>query len=144
MLLHLFEERLVATDRVDDEMRQLADRHYSRRRIGYREFVGPGRALVLRNVEGTILFAWRSTLYRLDDQVGYECTIFRNESDQLSSDVILEAEQRVFDAWGRDRLFTYVDPRKVRSRNPGYCFKMAGWRFVRLSKDQGLHLLTKP
>lgn len=25
--------------------------------------------------------------------------------------------------WGERRMFTYVDPRKLQSANPGYCFK---------------------
>jgi hypothetical protein len=39
-------------------------------------------------------------------------------------------------------MFTYVDPRKIRSRNPGYCFKVAGWAFIRRTTE-GLHLLAK-
>jgi len=49
----------------------------------------------------------------------------------------------VFQEWGPDRLFTYVDPSKILSANPGYCFKRAGWRFVRRMAD-GKHLLEKP
>jgi len=55
---------------------------------------------------------------------------------------ILEAEAEAFAKWGPARLFTYVDPRKIASRNPGYCFKVAGWRRVGYSKD-GKHLLAK-
>ena len=79
---------------------------------------------------------------RMDGQTGYNCSICRNESTRRSSDIILEAETLAFDKWGPNRLYTYVDPRKIKSVNPGYCFKVAGWRFVRLSKS-GQHLLAK-
>ena len=39
-------------------------------------------------------------------------------------------------------MFTYVDPAKIRNVSPGYCFKVAGWRFVHRTRD-GKHLLAK-
>jgi hypothetical protein len=136
--------RLVKTTHFDQEMRVLADRHYSRRTPGAKQFAYSGRKLVLRNEAGTILFVWMypDETMRLDGQRGYNCAIFRNESSRKSSEVILEAEQRAFDRWGPNRLYTYVDPTKIASPNPGYCFKMAGWDFVGLSKA-GKHLLVK-
>jgi hypothetical protein len=79
---------------------------------------------------------------RMDGQVGYNNAIFRNESSRLSSDIVLEAEDAAFERWGPNRLYTYIDAEKVRSPNPGYCFKRAGWKFVRLSAG-GKHLLSK-
>jgi hypothetical protein len=35
-----------------------------------------------------------------------------------------------------------LTPSKIKSANPGYCFKVAGWRFLRLSAE-GKHLLVK-
>lgn len=52
------------------------------------------------------------------------------------------AEAAAFDKWGPNRLYTYIDASKVRSVNPGYCFKMAGWKYQRLSAG-GKHLLSK-
>lgn len=137
-------EGLIRTTHFDDEMRQLADRHYSRRTVGARQFTYSGRKLVLRNPEGTVLFVWMypDPSMRMDGQVGYNCAIFRNESPRLSSDIILEAERWAFEKWGPNRLYTYVDPAKIASRNPGYCYKRAGWRYVGLSKS-GQHLLSK-
>lgn len=40
------------------------------------------------------------------------------------------------------RLYTYVNPKKIASSNPGYCFQMAGWRKVRTTKG-GLIELEK-
>jgi hypothetical protein len=79
---------------------------------------------------------------RMDGQTGYNCAIFRNESSRQSSEIILEAECLAIEKWGIDRFYTYVDPRQVASKNPGYCFKCAGWHFERLSRS-GKHLLIK-
>jgi hypothetical protein len=35
----------------------------------------------------------------------------------------------------KDGFVTYVDARKVRSTNPGYCFLKSGWRRVGKSKS---------
>jgi len=79
---------------------------------------------------------------RMDGQHGYNCAIFRNESDRKSSDIILECEDIALHRWGSNRLYTYVNPAKIRSVNPGYCFKMAGWQKCGKSKS-GQHLLEK-
>lgn len=78
----------------------------------------------------------------MDGQDGYNCAIFRNEGQRQSSEIILEAEEMAFRKWGPNRLFTYIDPKKIRSTNPGYCFKMAGWKRIGLSKS-GKVLLAK-
>src|SRR5215472_3883717 len=94
MLLPFF-KGLVKTTHFDPEMRALADRHYSRRTIGARQFLNSGRKLVLRDAAGTILFGWLWPFdgMRMDGQTGYNCAIFRNESTRLASDIILEAEE---------------------------------------------------
>lgn len=137
-------EGLVRTTHFDVEMAKLADRHYSRRTIGARQFLYSGRKLVLRDVSGLVLFAWMwpDETMRMDGQRGYNNAIFRNESERLSSDIVLEAEHHAFAHWGPNRVYTYIDPRRVRSSNPGYCFKVAGWHYERLSKS-GQHLLAK-
>ncbi|HWO88152.1 MAG TPA: hypothetical protein VNL98_03260 [Gemmatimonadales bacterium] len=143
MLLPLF-EGLVRTTHFDYEMARLADRHYSRRTPGARQFAYSGRKLVLRDVAGLVLFVWiwpRAEL-RMDGRDGFHCAIFRNESTRRSSDIILEAEAHAARRWGPNRAFTFVDPRKVASPNPGYCFKAAGWRFTGRTKS-GLHVLEK-
>ncbi len=139
-----FDDELVTTSPADPEMAALADRHYSRQTVGAREFVGSGRKLVIRDRLGLIVFAWlwQYEELRKDGQIGYNCTIFRNESDQRSSDIIKRCVKMAFDKWGANRVFTYVDPTKIQSVNPGYCFKRAGWEFVGTSK-KGLHLLAK-
>lgn len=143
-MLDLWPGHLVRTTHFDPEMSQLADRHYSRRTVGARQFLYSGRKLVLRNAEGTILWAWLfpDPTMRMDAQTGYNCAIFRNESDRRSSDIIREAEQWAIEKWGMDRMYTYVDPSKVRSSNPGYCYLQAGWHPHGYSKG-GKRLLVK-
>lgn len=120
-------------------MAKLADRH-----VGARQFCCAGRKLVLRNPEGTVLFIWMWTYdeMRMDGQTGYNCAIFRNESPRLSSDIILEAETLATEKWGPNRFYTYVNGRKIKSSNPGFCFLKAGWYRIGKSKS-GLDLLVK-
>lgn len=128
----------VRTRRNDQEARAIADRHYSRKTPGARDFVGPGRTIILRDPAGSWLFVWRKCKFRLDGQTGWECSIFRNEGQRRSSGIILECEWHV-----GGRVFTYVDSRKVRSSNPGWCFQCAGWRKAGRSKNRGLVQLVK-
>src|SRR5215469_8070308 len=132
-----FYNGLIRTTHFDQECRLLADRHYSRRTVGAKQFCYSGRKLVLRNAEGTILFVWMNPdpTMRMDGQTGYNCSIFRNESSRKSSDIILEAELMAFEKWGPSRLYTYVNPKRIQSKNPGYCFKCAGWHFESVSKS---------
>jgi hypothetical protein len=138
-------DRLVKATPFDVECRMLADRHYSRRIVGAKQFTYSGRKLILRNPAGTVLFVWMypDEAMRMDGQAGANCALFRNESDRLSSEIILEAESWLPRKWPEvRRLYTYVDPSKVKSRNPGYCFKMAGWHLDGFGKD-GKHRLVK-
>lgn len=99
---------------------------------------------MLRDEGGLVLFVWMwgQDDMRMDGQTGYNCSIFRNESCRRSSEIILEAECKATEKWGSNRFYTYVDPSKIKSTNPGYCFKVAGWKFVRKT-TRGLHLLAK-
>ena len=120
--------------------------HYSARR--YRDgrrrslFVGPGEKMVLLTVGVDALFVWRKFLSD-DDQEGVNCAVFRNEGPVLSSDLILEAEELAWGRWPGERLFTYVWDAKVKSVNPGYCFKKAGWDVCGRTKINRLTILEK-
>ena len=149
-----FSTDLIVTNHFDPEMAALADRHYSRRTIGARQFMYSGKKIVIRNAEGTILFGWifPDPTMRMDGQTGINCSIFRNESKRLSSEVILECERIAIAKWGGQRMYTYIHPAKLRIVKrrgvefccwpPGRCFIEAGWRFERLAKN-GKHLLVK-
>lgn len=137
-----FTEGLLRTSKFDGEMAMFYDGHYSRQKMGSPQFMPPGETIVLRDAQGLILFGWLKQRYRDDGQQGICCSVFRNFSRRRSSEVIREAEGWAYERWGRSRLFTYVNPAKIRSPNPGYCFKMAGWKFVQRMPD-GKHLLAK-
>ena len=123
----------------------LYERHYSA--YHYRDgrkrsqFVGPGEKLVLRTAEGDAVWAWRRFI---DDsgQTGVNCAVFRNESQHRSSELIRQADAIAFAIWPDLRHYTYVDPKKVRSANPGFCFLMAGWQKAGRTKG-GLIVLEK-
>ena len=158
-----FTSGLMVTTHFDAEMAMLADRHYSRRTVGARQFLYSGRKLVLRNAEGTVLFGWvyPDPAMRMDDQTGYNCAIFRNESDRKASEIILEAERFAIEKWGPGRMYTYIDPAKTANirrrgikphqskRVVGLCYLKAGWKPL-IHKNgtphlslSGQHLLVK-
>lgn len=128
----------------------MADRHYSRKTPGASQFAPPGRNLTLRTLNGRA--AW-VTSWPLPEYVAHQwgdcwtCTLFRNESRELSSDLILEAMAATRHVFGRSPdggFLTFVDQRQVASPNPGYCFKVAGFEEVGRTKDRGLVALQLP
>lgn len=122
-------------------------RHYSYR--PYRDgrqplhFVGPGEKMVLLTAEASALFVWRKFISG-DGQQGVNCAVFRNESEQQASTLILEAERCAWRRWPGERLYTYVNPRKVaHKRQPGRCFLKAGWCYFGETKWNHLLILEK-
>lgn len=110
------------------------ERHYSARAYAdgrdRRLFVGPGEKLVLVAHDDTAMFVWRRFI-SLDDQDGVSCSVFRNEGATLSSNLIREADAIADARWPVERRhYTYVSPSRIRSTNPGCCFRKAGWRTV--------------
>ena len=63
----------------DTDVRQLFDRHYSRRKnkptvgVNANKFAGPGQSIVLRTALGDAIFVWRAERYRQDGQHGIYC-----------------------------------------------------------------------
>lgn len=116
----------------------LYERHYSAHR--YRDgrirklFCGPGSKVVLRSESGDAFFVWRKFKDDCIDQrtgesqAGVNCAAFRNEGAGLSSDLIRQADAIADCLWVDRRHYTYIDPTRVRSTNPGFCFLAAGWR----------------
>lgn len=69
--------------------------------------------------------------------------LFRNLGAGLSSELIRSATEATYAAWierygalPEERLRTEVDTRRVRSANPGYCYKMAGWETDRIVRGK--------
>lgn len=107
---------------------QIFLRHYTaRHKRSVYQFVGPGEKMVLLTPDALALFVWRKFI---DDsgQRGVNCAVFRNEGKCRSSDLIRAAVEVSRERWPNERFYTYVDASKIRSKNPGYCFKLAGWR----------------
>ena len=124
----------------------LFKRHYSYHKYHdnrpRRLFVGPGEKIVLITPDCDALFVWRKFISD-DGQAGVNCAVFRNESEMLSSDLVLEAEKIAWLRWPGERLYTYVAPEEIESDNPGYCFKMAGWRWCGETKINNHVILEK-
>lgn len=121
----------------------LYERHYSAYRYAdgrrRRLFVGPGHKLVLVTPCARALCVWRRFI-DASGQRGVNCAAFRNEGAGLSSTLLRAAMALAWQRWPGERLYTYVDPRRILSRNPGYCFLRAGWRRCGRTKG-GLHVL---
>lgn len=122
----------------------LFKRHYSYRKRNYitkaRDIMPPGEYICLLTRDCSALFIWVFSKFRKDSQTGVNCSVFRNESNVKSSDLIKEACDIAWIKWPGKRLFTFVNSKKIRSVNPGYCFKQAGWKYCGKSKG-GLDIL---
>lgn len=107
----------------------LYDRHYSRQQVGRGEVGPPGQKLVMVSPEEDALWCSHATDYPMDGLDAWRCSVFRNEGLALSSLLIRLAMEVTAQLWlpRPDGWVTWVDTRKVRSSNPGYCFKQAGW-----------------
>jgi hypothetical protein len=121
-------------------------RHYSSR--NYRDgrerklFCGPGEKMVLLTDTNDALFVWRKFIDN-SGQCGVNCAVFRNEGKYKSSSLIIESVEIARRRWPNERFYTYVNHRKIKSTNPGYCFLAAGWRKCGLTKG-GLIILELP
>ncbi len=101
------------------------------------QFVGPGERLVMLTPDARALWVWRKEMYRLDDQTGVGNAVFRNEGSAYgrASDLIRAANAEAWARWPGERLYTFVDPAKVRhKRDPGRCFIRAGYRRCGVTK----------
>lgn len=130
----------------DSCAKAIFDRHYSK--YHYKDgrdpalFVGPGEKLVLVTPDYSALWIWRK--FQSDDhQEGVNCSVFRNESEYLSSWMILQAEEWAWVKWPGERLYTYIAPKKVKSSNPGYCYLKAGWSKCGITKVHKFIIMEK-
>ena len=130
---------------------ELYRRHYSARpgRRRQAQFVGPGRSVVLVTPAASALFVWRRFEFDRAGQTGVNAAVFRNEGDEMASDLIRAAELEARGVWPDERLYTYIDPRYVRPTMVrgypvfGWCFYKAGWTFAGVTKDCRLHILER-
>ena len=131
----------------DEVCADLFSRHYSK--YHYKDgrkpklFCGPGFKIVLRTWEGDAMFVWKK--FKDDSgQTGINCSIFRNESPHQSSELIRQADAIADFIWPSERHYTFVNATKVQSINPGYCFKLAGWKSCGYTKVNKLLILERP
>lgn len=124
--------------------------HYSRRTPGSKTFTGVGQEIVLITANEDAV--WAVVRQRTPSARGtggsrgrsgspdpaprfiWRNMLFRNLGSALSSDLIRTALERTYEEWiarygalPPERLRTEIDTRAVRSSNPGYCYKVAGW-----------------
>lgn len=124
--------------RADPAARQIADRHYNRQKIGARQFVPPGRCLVLRADPpsgGRALWvtSWPFAEFVKHQWAGaWVCSLFRNEGAGRASDLIRQAVAATIAEFGPPPdlgMITFVDPAKVRAKaDPGHTYIIAGFR----------------
>ncbi len=137
----------LVTHQYDSRAARLADRHYSRQKPGTPKFTPPGRKLVLITEDASAVWvtSWPFAEYvKREYADAWLCTLFRNESPILSSDLILEAVAITRWKYGEppiSGMITMIDPTKIQSANPGYCFKVVGFRHIDETKRAGLHIL---
>lgn len=133
----LVEGNWLSVRRADPRAFGLFRRHYSAeknwrwRATGNTEVAGPGEIMTLMTVPCDALWVWtRNTIARFDGQLGVNCSVFRNEGSVLSSELVREADALAWARWpDLPRHFTYVDAARIRhKRDPGRCFRKAGWR----------------
>lgn len=115
--------------------------HYSRRTPGAKTFTGVGQEIVLVSSCGRAV--WACVYQRTPSPrgtVGYKGRwiwrnmVFRNLGAGLSSELITSATERTYVEWfarygtlPAERLRTEIGIRQVKSKNPGFCYLMAGW-----------------
>lgn len=125
---------------------ELYNRHYSA--YEYKDgrerklFAGPGEKVVLRTKAADALFVWRRFIDG-SGECGINCAVFRNESDQRSSDLIRQADAIADCLWTCRRHYTYVSAEKIASTNPGFCFLKAGWKRLPYKTGSGLMVLER-
>jgi hypothetical protein len=123
--------------RADQDARVIADRHYNRQSVGSKQFVPPGRCVVLVIPEVAVwVTSWPFAEYVKHAWAGaWVCSAFRNERPDLhlSSDLIVAAVAATRAIWDPPELgmVTFVDTSKTRrKRDPGRCYLRAGFKRI--------------
>ena len=124
--------------RADREALPLADRHYNRQKPGTPQFVPPGRCVVLLAGDPAAALwvsSWPFAEFVKHEWAGaWMCSCFRNEGAGLSSELITEAVAATRAVWGEPPplgMVTFVDREKTRrKRDPGRCYRKAGWKVI--------------
>lgn len=134
--------------RADKRALPIADRHYNRQKPGSPQFVPPGRCIVLLTEAADALWVsgWPFAQYVRHAWAGaWICSCFRNEGPVLSSLLVMEAVLHTRTIWGpppEQGMITFVDASKTRrKRDPGRCFRKAGFKHAGYTKGGLVALL---
>lgn len=134
------------TNRFDKKACRIADRHYSRQKIGSNQFVSAGSPIVLISENANAVWVTLEQKFQDHDWKGaWSNPFFRNESSELSSELIIQATAITRFYWGVNPhgIITFIDTKKVRPKKDfGYCYLMAGWKKVGYTKINK-HLVLK-
>lgn len=140
--------------RADPLLVALADRHYTAPRRPRRvQMTGPpGRLVCLTTQDGGAgwISHWPKPELVLDGRDAWRCSFFRNERRDLylSSDLVTEAIAATLDVWGEPPaggFVTFIDEKLTRrKRDPGRCYRRAGFVPAGHTKDRGLLVLWLP
>lgn len=138
--------------RADRAVRPLADRHYNRQKIGAPQFVPPGRCVVLTTADHSAFWvtSWPFAEFTKHAWAGaWINSAFRREPPApLASELIREAVAATRAIWPDVPslgMVTFVDTDKVRhKRDPGRCYRRAGFRLVGQTKGGLLALQLLP
>ncbi len=106
------------SNRADPAARELADRHYSRQKIGSPQFVPPGRCLVLRADSAFWVTSWPFAEFTKHAWAGaWVCSAFRREGEgPAASDMIRQAVAATRWRYGDPPalgMITFLDRKKV-------------------------------
>jgi hypothetical protein len=129
-----------ASWRADPRGSAVADRHYNRQTPGAAQFVPPGSCCVFRHADDALwVTSWPFAEFVQHDWAGaWINSTFRNESERLTSELIVEAVAHTrahYSTMPGLGMVTFVDADKVRpKRTPGYCYLMAGFEHVGFTK----------
>lgn len=137
------------SDRADPAAVSIADRHYNRQKIGTPQFVPPGRCICLLTGDNRALWvtSWPFAEYVKHAWPGaWVNSLFRNEGAGLSSELIRDAVSVTRYFWTTPPLgiVTFVDSSKIRSTNPGYCYLVAGFKRIGMTKGGLIALQMLP
>jgi hypothetical protein len=143
--------RWCLSHRADTAALDLADRHYNRRKIGSPQYVPPGRNVCFLAECGRACWvtSWPFAEYVKHEWPGaWVNSLFRNEGAGLSSDLIREAIAATRSIWPdvpELGLITFVDADKTRrKRDPGRCYRKAGFSHVGFTKGGLWALQMRP
>lgn len=132
--------------RADARALPLADAHYNRQAVGSPQFVPPGRCVVLLTPARDALWvsSWPKAEYVKHRWAGawINSTFRRDPTAPLASTLIREAIAATRAIWGDPPplgMVTFVDANKVRrKRDPGRCYRRAGFTLVGTTQEAGL------